>query len=531
MRIALLIAAVSGAALLFAAAPAGARTVPAQPPFRVLVVPHLTVAQLRHLADRGAVGLLVPGVGPTTNHRRALAAMLRGEQENARLGGVPVGARLITAAAATGTPTGAPIIVVSLPPRGAPVTNDKRYPIAVIGLGYHGLLESPTTRIPGLVSVVDIAPTALGRLRGSLWSTPSTDPVATLLHLDRQIHSNNRLKFPFLIVIAAFVALLALVRPASALPALSAALLASLGLGALGVADEVLLMTGIVLATFFGGLALSRICRSESALLALFLCVLLLHMALLAYRPTWVALSPLGPTQNSRFWGVGNQIETLLLPLLLAGAGLAGRRFGAPGFGAFALLALVVVTGNRFGSDGGGAIVLGASFAFLGSRLARAGLRGFTTALLTAATVALGVIWLDLRAGGPDHLRSAFSHGWHGLWAVAQNRVPLAYEPALHHWFLVVPFALAFVSVLVLVLARPNHPAGRRDVLLALAFGVAVSLLVNDSAAYVLIGATAGVAALASSRTAYAPLARLGLAQALARALRTRRLETESTTP
>jgi hypothetical protein len=507
------------AALGVFSAPAGARTVPAQPPFRVLVVPHLSTAQLRHLADRGAVGLLVPGVGPTTNHRRALAAMLRGQQENARLGGVPAGPRLITAAAATGTPTGAPIIVVSLPSRGAPVSNDRRYPIAVIGLGYHGLLESPTTRIPGLVSVVDIAPTALGRLRGSLWSTPSADPIRALVHLDRQIHSNNRLKFAYLIVIAAFVSLLAIVRPSAAMPALCASLLASLGLGASGVANEVALMAGIVIATFFGGLLLSRVCRSETALLALFLGVLLVHMVLLAYRPTWVALSPLGPTQNSRFWGVGNQLETLLLPLLLAGAGLAGRRLGAPGFGAFALLALVVVTGNRFGSDGGGAIVLGASFAFLGSRLGRAGIRGFATALATAAVVALGVIWLDLRAGGPDHLRSAFSHGWHGLLAVAQNRVPLAYEPALHHWYLVLPFGIAFVSALALVLPRP-HPAGRRDVLLALAFGIAVSLLVNDSAAYVLIGATAGVAALARARSAYAPFAQLGVVPAVRRALR-----------
>lgn len=522
MRSTLSLLALCAGIALFAASPAGARTVPAQPPFRVLVVPHLSTAQLEHLAQRGAVGLLVPGVGPTTNHRRALAAMLRGQQENARLGGVPAGQRLITAAAATGTPTGAPIIVVSLPARGAPVTNDRRYPIAVIGLGYHGLLESPTTRIPGLVSVVDIAPTALGRLRGSLWSTPSADPVGALLHLDRQIHSNNRLKFAYLIVIAAFVGLLALVRPAAAMPALSAALLASLGLGAAGVTNEVLLMAVIVIATFFGGLALSRLARSEAALLALFLGVLLVHMLLLAYRPTWVALSPLGPTQNSRFWGVGNQLETLLLPLLLAGAGLAGRRLGAPGFGAFALLALVVVTGNRFGSDGGGAIVLGASFAFLGSRLARAGVRGFVTALGTAAVVTLGVIWLDLRAGGPDHLRSAFSHGWHGIVAVAQNRVPLAYEPALHHWYLVLPFGIAFLSVLALTLPRP-HPAGRRDILFALAFGIAVSLLVNDSAAYVLIGATAGVAALARTRAAYAPFAQLGIVPALRRALRVAR--------
>jgi hypothetical protein len=440
--------------------------------------------------------------------------MLRGEQVNARLGGVPAGKRLITAAAATGTPTGGPVIVVTLPARGAPVNNDRRYPIAVIGLGYHGLLESSTTRIPGLVSVVDIAPTALGRLRGSLWSVPSADPVGTLQHLDRQIHSNNRLKFAALMVIAGFCAFFALLWPIAALPALATSLLGSLALGALGVTNEVLIMTVVSLSAFLGGLALSRFFRSESALFALVLGVLLIHLVLLIYRPTWVALSPLGPTQNSRFWGVGNQLETLLLPLLLAGAGLAGRRLGAPAFGAFALLALVVVAGNRFGSDGGGAVVLGASFALLGARLARLGVRGFLTSLLVAATATLGLIWLDLRAGGPDHLRSAFSHGWSGVIAVAENRVPLAYEPALHHWYLVAPYGIAFISMLALIVPR-SHPPGKRDVLLALAFGVAVSLLVNDSAAYVLIGGTAGVAALAGARAQYAPLAELGLVRAL----------------
>ena len=55
------------------------------------------------------------------------------------------------------------MIVVTLPPRGSPHANNRRYPIAVVGHGFHGLLKSQTTRIDGLVSIVDIAPTALGR--------------------------------------------------------------------------------------------------------------------------------------------------------------------------------------------------------------------------------------------------------------------------------------------------------------------------------------------------------------------------------
>src|SRR5207245_6566079 len=47
------------------------------------------------LAERGAVGLLRPGYGPTTNRHRALAELVRGTEVNARLGGVPKGKPVI----------------------------------------------------------------------------------------------------------------------------------------------------------------------------------------------------------------------------------------------------------------------------------------------------------------------------------------------------------------------------------------------------------------------------------------------------
>src|SRR6059036_3999251 len=114
------------------AASAAAKTVPGSPPFRVLVVDHLSASQLRRMAAHGAVGLLVPGAGPTTNRRQALAQLVRGEQVNAHLGGVPSGPRVITAALATGTPTGMRTIVVAMPPKGPPRANDRRYPVVVL---------------------------------------------------------------------------------------------------------------------------------------------------------------------------------------------------------------------------------------------------------------------------------------------------------------------------------------------------------------------------------------------------------------
>jgi hypothetical protein len=511
----LLIFLLVGVAGLFTA-PATAKTVPGSPPFRVVIVDHLAGWQLRQLARHGAVGLLVPGAGPTTNRRQALAQLVRGRQMNAHLGGVPDGPPLLSANLATGTPSHARTIIVTLPPKSdRPVPNNKRYWVAVLGGGFHGLLVSRTTRIPGLVSIVDIAPTALGRVRGTLTSTPSQHAIGHLRSLNAQIHANNRLKLAALIVLACFAALLAAVRPRAALTAVPAALFASIALGALQVTNEVAILAVLIVVTLAGGLALERLCRTDVALLLLFLSVVVVHMYLLAVRPGWVALTPLGPTQNSRFWGIGNQLETLLLAPLLGGAAIAARRFGALGFTAFGALGLFMMTDNRFGSDGGGAIVLGIALAFLGARTLRLGIRGFVTLLLGGALVVLKVVSANLSTSGPDHLRSAFGHGLGGLWAVARNRVPLSYAPAIHDWPLVLPLALWFlISFGIALYAAWRRPP--RDFVLALGLAMAASLVVNDSATYELTGGIVVLAALVRFSPAPAvPVTVRSLARAL----------------
>jgi hypothetical protein len=495
-RLCLLAFLLVGPAGLVATAPAAAKTVPGSPPFRVVILDHMAGWQLRQLARHGAVGLLVPGAGPTTNRRQALAQLVRGRQMNSHLGGVPSGPPLLNANLATGTPSHARTIIITLPPRSdRPVPNDKRYYVVVLGGGFHGLLVSRTTRIPGLVSIVDIAPTALGRVRGTLTSTPSSHAIAHLKSLNAQIHANNRLKLAALIVLACFAALLAAVRPRAALTAVPSALFASIALGALQVTNEVAILAVLIVVTLVGGLALERLCRTDVALLLLFLSVVLVHMYLLSVRPGWVALTPLGPTQNSRFWGIGNQLETLLLAPLLGGAAIAARRFGALGFAAFGALGLFMMTDNRFGSDGGGAIVLGVALAFLGARTLRLGIRGFATLLLGCALFVLKIVSANLSTSGPDHLRSAFGQGLSGLWAVARNRVPLSYAPAIHNWQLVLPLGLWFlVSFGIALYAAWRRPP--RDFVVALGLAMATSLVVNDSAMYELTGGIVVLAAL-----------------------------------
>ena len=56
------------------------------------------------------------------------------------------------------------MIYLTLP--GAPEHNVRRFRVAILGGGYHGLLVSNRTRVPGLISLYDIAPTVSALERG-----------------------------------------------------------------------------------------------------------------------------------------------------------------------------------------------------------------------------------------------------------------------------------------------------------------------------------------------------------------------------
>ena len=485
----------------------------------VVVVDRISDATFRLLAERGAVGLLRPGYGPTTNRRRALAELVRGTETNARLGGVPKGKPQLNVHNAGVYPNCKVCIVVQLPPRGAPIANDRLYRVAVLGGGYNGLLTSPTTHIPGVVSIVDIAPTDLvGHNATKLGWTPSNDALGQLHSLDRAIGANNRLKFPAMFILAGVLLALALLGLRAAVTAVPAALLVNLALGVGEVSNEVLLCAAMSAGTVLVALALARLCRRESALLLLYGGVVALYAFVMVKRPEWQAVNPLGPTQNSRFWGIGNQVETLLLGPLLAGAFLARRRFGILGFVVFGLLGLVVMTDNRLGADGGGAIALGVALAVLGARLFKLGVKGFVGLLASAAFAVLWIVSQGLAQRGPNHLRSAFQDHGAGLLSSLGSRVQLSYLPAVHAWQLVVP--LLFVLAASFWLAwRFARQQSTRDVLLAFGVAIVTSLLVNDSAAYELAGGIAVVAAIARFAPVPAPARTSVFSPALARLL------------
>jgi hypothetical protein len=477
---------------------------------RVIVLDRIPDGMFSALARRGAVGLLRPGIGRTTSHRQALAELVRGAEVKARAAAAWHFRPRIRADQETSDQFSMCnlCIVVALPTaRGHMVANDKLFRIAVVGMGYHGLLTSPRTRIPGLVSVFDVVPTALpGTNQTTTLSwTPERHAVDRLAHLDRQIGTDDRLKFPALFILAGLILLLALFGLRAAVTAVPAALLVNLLLGVTQVSNEVLLIAAIAAGTAVLAFVLARLCRSDDALLLLFGGVVALYAITMVVRPEWQAINPFGPTQNSRFWGIGNQLETLLLAPLLTGAVIAQRRFGLAGFLAFGAFGLLVITDNRLGADGGGAITLGVALTVLGWRLFRLRLSGFVTLLGSAALLVLWVVSRGLAQPGPDHLRHAFFGNGLGLLKAVESLVPLSYLPALHAWTMVVPLLLVCAATFAVAWRRATARASR-DLLLALGVGLATSLLVNDSAAYELAGGVAVLAAAARFVPTSAPV-------------------------
>ena len=405
-------------------------------------------------ADQAAVGLLVPGAGPTVTREAALAALLRGKLEHGLLGGIAPGENRIE----LGAP-GEPEILVSLPPAG-PTDNDVRYPIAL--LGKRGLLTSDSTRIDGLVSVTDIA---TGRLR----VVPDDDPAQTLEKLDRKIERNSDWRLPLTIALAALLIALAIVRPRYALRALLVALAANLWL------SPVLAVTAGIAVLL---LPLGWACAA----------ILVAYLVSMGIDAETVALSPFGPSQSGRFYGINNLLETMLLAPALLGAALLGRRAGI----LVAALAFVTIGGNRFGADGGGIVVLAAAYLVLWLRLRGERLTWRLAGLVAAGAIALALVLLGLDAatGGSSHVTDAVGDGPVALARDIADRIELSVRRTAAGVGATV-VVLGSLAILVAVALR----ARRSPVLDAFLVGIAVSLVVNDTPGDVLgMGAAIAIA-------------------------------------
>jgi len=191
-------------------------------------------------------------------------------------------------------------------------------------------------------------------------------------------------------------------------------------------------------------------------------------------RPEWNTLAVIGPHPDGggRFYGLTNQVETLLLsPALVLGA-LAGLR-------ALPAVALVVAAGvaaSRIGADGGGLVVYLAGFLVLGLRVGRVPALRAAAATAVAAGAALLLVAIDAATGGSSHVTDAVGGGPGSLAGDLAHRVHLSAASVGSTWNNALLFGASVAVLVWLALRRPRLP-----VLDALLAALAVSLVVNDT--------------------------------------------------
>jgi mono/diheme cytochrome c family protein len=391
-------------------------------------------------AESSAIGLAVPGAGPTVTREAALRTLVTGKVESSLLGGPSGGTPLIRLG--QGPP---PDTLVVLPPAGE--SENDRYPIAVMP-GPRGVLTSDSTRIDGLVSLADVA-------HGDLEVVEVDDPVVTLVRLERRIERNDRIRLPLTLLVGGLAYIVALLAPRFAPRVLLVALAANLWLAGWWVVALVALAALV--------LPIGAACAA----------VLAAYLLALGFEPESVALSPFGPSQAGRFYGVSNLLETMLLVPAILGAARVGR--AGPAVGA---LALLTVAGSRFGADGGGLLVLLAAYATLLLRTTGARLGAARLALVAAGAVALGaaLVGVDATLGGSSHVTHALGDGPGALLGDIADRLEIS---ARRTFQAVGPAFAALASLAVLVYVTTRRPRG--PLTDALLVGILVSLVVNDT--------------------------------------------------
>ena len=467
----------------------------------MIVVDDLDLARY---AQPGAVGLMVPGAGSKVSGRGARAALVRGEVETALTGGVPTGDPLIILDRRPAEVT----FYVALPPPGTH-PNDRRYPVAVVGDGYHGLLESSSTRVPGLVSIADVAPSVVALEEGRkprMTARETADPVNELRELDARLRHARDARFGVDLVFIASLLLasigaLMLRSPLlgrAAILVAPAGLSLALTLSALDVERPEAVIAGFAVGVPLLALAAACVTGSRSRLLALLTIFLGAYALALSQWPEVNSLAAIGPHPygGGRFYGLTNETATLLLPAMLAAGALAGIRWLA----GIAVLSLALVGLSATGADGGGVLVLLAAFGVLALRLADLRLTIRRLAALGAGVVAAGllVVGLDAAAGGESHVTRSLESGPGSFAEDLAHRAEVSIRGPTSS---PMPFLITAAALGLLIWVGTRRP--RHAVVDAMLAAVAVSLVVNDTPQDVsTFGALGALGLLAFCRTA-----------------------------
>jgi hypothetical protein len=400
--------------------------------------------------------------------------------------------------------------------------------LGLAGEGYAGNVTSDTTRTPGFALTTDIAPTILERLDIAVPDEMAGHPIrseeerdaAAVQERAERMRVVSKRRAPVVLrnlmiwfALAIVVALASrgrLARPAFALAGLSAVYLpAFLLVGAAVGPDETLVERLLVgLGAPAAAAATAALVRGWGAL------AVGCAVTLAAYAVDIVAGSPLtaqsilgpNPGLGVRFFGIGNELESILAVVVPVGVGAAlaaqagrgrppGTRAAVTAFLAVGVASAMLFAAGRFGADVGAAIVLpaGAAVAALLVPGMAAVVRERKWVLLLLAAPFLGLAALfaiDLAFGGDAHLsRSVLDAGGAGELAdVVERRLRLAARSfnagvkTTLFWFCVASVIVAVINRRRIVEWLSQHPYARAGYGGAAA-AAALGVLANDSSA------------------------------------------------
>ncbi len=399
------------------------------------------------------------GVGPAAGPEAVLAA-----DRGGRVAAVSVGPAATVAARARALVARFPLVVVAVPDRRRldellagrvpgelvlvlerpPATTptgqqpSRLFAVGAIGLpGTGGTLASQTTRRPGLVSAIDVAPTVLdwlGRpvpagVLGRAVTRGGGRGAAGLERLRARLGVIAGRRWPTIdAFLLGWLGLIAVASAAAGRAGMRAGLRLG-GLTALWTPCTVLAAAALapgrwieVAVILGGGLVLAAVCdrlvawpRAPVVPAAAMVLAYAIDLSLGSPLSSTSILGP-NPIAGSRFYGVGNELEAALTVVLLAGLGAAlprrpaGRREVAA-FAAAGLAFTALVAWGRLGADVGAVFTIGGGVAVgalaLRGRPTRRGL-ALALAVPVAGLVVLG--GLDLATGAGSHFTGSVLH-------------------------------------------------------------------------------------------------------------------------
>jgi hypothetical protein len=403
-------------------------------------------------------------------------------------------------------------------------------PLGVLGWGPPSGLTSDSTHLHGIVAGIDLAPTTLTWLglklpddmKGQQIRREGERDSAALQSFSDRLRVVNGRRFPALETVLAAWLLLALVL---GLVADRRGWRAAMRLGSLAVMWllSVLLLTAalhpgrglelllIAALSFLLAALTDRFVPWPRGPLVPCLFTVLFYVVDLARGSDLIIRSLLGPNPRfgSRYYGIGNELESSLPVLLFVGlaALMYGRtrsRAGAAIFAGAGLFLGAAIGSGRLGADVGGVITVGGGAAVATLFMLPGGVtrRAVLLACLVPVLALAGLAGLDLATGGNSHFTRTVlhAHGGSALHDIFVRRYELAFN-ALKRGLM--PFATA-IAVLTLAYgikyrARIYAPLANSDVWrAALAGSVAagvVGSLSNDSGPLLLVISTFAVVA------------------------------------